>query len=787
MAETKTVTTRSDPVARRWRTPEWSVFGVAMAAYLTATLLQVLPLLGDLSHRLPSDPGDPVLNAWILWWDAHAWPLTMRWWNAPAFYPAAGVLSFSEHLLGIAFFTAPIQWLSGSPVLAYNLAFIASFPLSAGAMYLLVRDLTGRHDVAFVAGAAYGFSPYRVAQIAHLQMLFSFWLPLALLGLHAGLRGRRWGFPAAAACWLMQGLANGYLLLFFPVLAAFWLLWFTASRPRLLARAVGWFAAAGILVLPFLLGYLRYHNTYSFARSPAEIARFSADVSAVFASSRHLKLWDTLLKPAPEGELFPGFVILALASLAAVWTAWSTRIWTMFRLDAVQAPLVRRFRLAMAGAALVWGLLAVASWATGGFAIPLGFTSIPVVNPTKPFELALLAAGIYRLTGLRRGTTSHVDRVMAFYVLGAILSFLLCLGPSPTFMGRPFWHGPIKAPYALLLMLPGYDGLRVPARFGLLFVMCLAIAGALFLARLLPKRPAGWAAAVLLGGFVIAEGWAGPIPVVPSPLNQPAPWMDSVAGARAVLELPMKTTRENTAAMLRSTAYDKPVLDGYSGYLPPTALILQSAIRQDDIDALEALGAEGPIAVVLHTTQMKDGALEAQFDASPDFVRRGEWADTRLYWFRAPAAPIRPVGPSLPIAHLRASPRPDEAQRMIDGRLETRWATNGPQRGGESVTVDLGTSHAVGSIVLDLGSFAGDYPRLLQVDVSEDGVVWTAGFRSSTSGLAMQGALRTPRSVPIILPVRAQARYIRLTQLGSDDRMYWSIAELSVHAPAMAP
>ena len=227
----------------------------AFAAYLAVTLIQLLPLLRDLLHQLPSDPGDPVLNTWILWWNAHAWPLTTSWWDAPAFYPAPGALSFSEHLVGLTPLTTPIQWLSGSPELAYNVAFIVSFPLSAIAMHLLVRELTGRDDVAFVAGAAFGFSPYRVAQLAHLQVLFSFWMPLALLGLHKGLRGRRWGFPFAAACWLMQGLANGYLLLFFPIVAGLWLVWFMARQPRALATAPGPVRGGrGLVTLPFLIG-----------------------------------------------------------------------------------------------------------------------------------------------------------------------------------------------------------------------------------------------------------------------------------------------------------------------------------------------------------------------------------------------------------------------------------------------------------------------------------------------------------------------------------------------------
>ncbi|HVB38746.1 MAG TPA: discoidin domain-containing protein [Vicinamibacterales bacterium] len=763
------------------------MFYAAVAIYLLATLVQLYPLLRDLRHQLPSDPGDPVLNTWILWWDAHVWPLTARWWNAPAFYPAPGVLSFSEHLFGISLFTAPIQWLSGSPELAYNVAFVLSFPLSAIAMHLLVRDLTGRDEIAFVAGAAYGFSPYRVAQIAHIQVLWAFWLPLALLGLHAGLRGRRWGFPVAAACWLMQGLANGYLLLFFPVLAAFWLLWFTGRRPRTFAVALGWFAVAGLLVLPFLLGYLKFHSTYDLTRPLSEIEFYSPDVSGIFASSYRLKLWGEILKPSPEGQLFPGFIILALAAAGAVWAASTTRLLAIFRPNAVGGRL-RWFRLFAGTVALLWGLLALLSWLTGGFSIHLGFAAIPVFNPVKPLEVMIVAAVLYALTGLGATSASRVDRVTIFYLLAAALMFVMCLGPAPTFLGKAFWPpGPLKAPYGWLLMLPGYDGLRVPSRFASLFILCLTVAAALVLARMLPRRRYAPVVAGILGCLVIAEGWFGPVPVVPSPLSQPAPWISDVGGARAVLELPMGDTPRDVAAMLRGSVHGKPVVNGYSGYFPPHERVLATSLRGGDLTGLEALGAYGPIAVILRTDKDRGGMLQAGFAASPDFVRRGTWPDLALYWLTSPPAPEPPLGPALPIAKLNASLWPADVSRMIDGRLDTRWATGGPQRGGEWVLVDLGATRQVGSVVMEVGRSAGDYPRALQVEVSDDGASWTPVFHGSVAGLAVQAALRHPRSMPIAVPVRARARYIRLTQLGQDDQMYWSIAELSVRGPATAP
>ena len=57
-------------------------------------------------------------------------------------------LAFSENLLGIALFTAPIQWVTGNPVVVHNLAHLASYVLAGGGMYLLALSLTGSRPEA---------------------------------------------------------------------------------------------------------------------------------------------------------------------------------------------------------------------------------------------------------------------------------------------------------------------------------------------------------------------------------------------------------------------------------------------------------------------------------------------------------------------------------------------------------------------------------------------------------------------------------------------------------------
>ena len=112
-----------------------------LLAFLALAVFWTWPLARHLSTRIPHDPGDPILNIWLLWWNAHAIPFTERWWNPPIFFPMRGALALSEHLAGIGLVTTPLQWLHANALSAYNIAFILSFALSGFFTFFLVRRL----------------------------------------------------------------------------------------------------------------------------------------------------------------------------------------------------------------------------------------------------------------------------------------------------------------------------------------------------------------------------------------------------------------------------------------------------------------------------------------------------------------------------------------------------------------------------------------------------------------------------------------------------------------------
>jgi hypothetical protein len=291
----------------------WALLGFsALAIYWT------WPVAANLNTRIPHDPGDPVLNIWILWWNAQAIPLTSAWWNAPMMWPMPGSMALSEHLLGLSVVATPLQLLGANPIAAYNVCLLLTYALSGFFAYLLGRRLTGSTLAGICAGVAFGFSPYRASQLAHIQVLSAQWMPLALLGLHAFLEtgARRW-LVVFGIAWLLQALSNGYFLLFFPVLVGAWLMWFIDWRraPRRGLAIVAAWVIASLPLVPILLKYHDVHARLGLVSKVAEIREFSAVPASFLHAPPLIRFWREGPAHTHEQYLFMGFTVVVLAAI----------------------------------------------------------------------------------------------------------------------------------------------------------------------------------------------------------------------------------------------------------------------------------------------------------------------------------------------------------------------------------------------------------------------------------------------------------------------------------------
>jgi hypothetical protein len=581
-------------------------FGLAAALYFLLTIALTWPLVLHPGSRVPNDLGDSLLNMFLLAWNAHNVPLTTHWWNLPQFYPIPGTMAFSEHLLGLSLIATPIIAATGNVLLAYNAAFFLSFPLCAIGAHLLAYRITRRHDLAIVAGLAYGFAPYRMAQFSHVQVLSSYWMPFSLLGLHQFVEQPRWRYLVLfAASWYLQALACGYYLFYLSVLIGLWLLWFATGRIRWAdfgRLLVAWGVAIAALV-PFALGYLKYQGAYGLRRWPDEIQAFSADVASILTASGNLRLWGWLrMIDRPESSLFPGTVLI-LVILAGIIMAWAAAAHANMRR-------LRATRLVLLGAAL-FGLIASVPLWYGPLKLEIfGIRLLSVRSPQKPFSVAVLLAVIAFVMhpSIRAGWQRRSS--LAFYALAAVAMWLFSLGPAPTFMGKPLLY---KAPYAWLMLMPGVEGVRVPARFWILATLCLAIAASVALGHIVQRAERlRTALVVIVSCLIVAEAWPSALALL-----EPPSWRPSHTSAASRVELPIRSG-DDLVALYRATEHRRPLVNGYSGYFAPHYGALVDLLQRHEPAVLTQLASFGDVEAVVNHDGDQDGGWRAFLGRLPN-------------------------------------------------------------------------------------------------------------------------------------------------------------------------
>jgi len=766
--------TTSTHVSKTQRT--WRAYAFAGAVYSTLAVALTFPLVLHLSSVMPHDLGDPLLSTTILWWNAHVPWFTQRWWNGPAFFPAPGFLALSDPRLGESLIATPLQWLGCSPVTAYNLTLLATFPLSALAAHWLAFVVTGRHDASVICGLAYGFYPFRVAHLPHLELLAAFGMPAALAALHRyhGTRRRGWLIAFAIAL-VVQGLCSSYYLLFFSVFLGLWLLWFTRrDNARTLRGIVLAGGAAFVALVPLAVGYSRIHAHYGFTRPLTEIQRFSADATSILTTSPLVLLWGWTARWAKsEGELFPGATIAILAIVGVV-LAYRRHRSAHDRVDRLS------FWLLPIGAACA--AIAVCGWVYAPWRISLGVARASSDAPFKPMTLALVAIAAWLGASSQiRGAYARRS-VFAFYAIAAAVLFLCSLGPKPTFAGHQFMYQP---PYAWLMRLGIFESIRVPARFAMPAMLALAMTGALAFdrVRLEPSARRTLAAAVMIG--IVADGWIHglPLPAVPEFWNA-----SRADGFAAVLELPLGEPSGDFSAMFRTIDHRHPTVNGSSGFEPQNYAPLRTALDERDPAAFEGFPPKSRLLVVVDRRNDQRSELDRFLVSNPRVTRLPPDPRWAFYALEPPAAEAPPCGDDpLPIVSIADAHGAVDLGSLTDHDTHTWWTTPQPQQLGDRLAIDLGSTSHPCAVSVSVGESLTSYPRKLAVDTSVDGAAWTLVATRRTAGLTMKAALDDPRHVNIVIPITpTAARYVRLRIDETSATAPWRVTEVAVRGARAA-
>jgi hypothetical protein len=612
---------------------------LATLGYLVAALAMTWPLVLGLGRDIPSDLGDPVLNCWILGWDmthmlrflAGDLRAFQGFWDANIYHPDPLALAYSEHLVPQALQALPLYALTGRLVLCHNILFLSTFVLSGLGAFLLVRELTGSSRAAFVAGLVYAFAPYRIAQYNHLQVLSSQWMPFAFYGLRRHFATHRL-FPLAGAALAVaaQGLSCGYYLLFFTPFAAAYVVFEAMERGILtearLLRTTGLAAAAVIaMTVPFLRPYLEVRSGGGLLREPWEVEQFSADVWSYVTAPPAQRLWGRLLQvlPRPECTLFPSVVPILLAGTGVV--AHARAGWAAGRRLPLAAASLGRvggaLSVALACVALLQVLVIVGLLA----GLPMSFPGVSVRSlPRAALILVFATAALLLISPRARALVRGEEgSAVGFWLLSTAAAFTLSLGPTMTTGGRPLGAGP----YAFLYdHVPGYDGLRVPARFAMLVALFLAVLAGIG-ARALERRPRGSRLVVLAGVLFLCEATS-------IPMERNVPFRDPtyrklpdrlLAGAEtpaiyrevahlpreAVLaEFPFGSPPWELRYMFYSTSHWRRLVNGFSGGGPRSYNERAAALARPFADgdrAWRALAGSGATHAIVHEWAWRHG------------------------------------------------------------------------------------------------------------------------------------------------------------------------------------
>ena len=559
--------------------------------YVIVGAAYTLPVLPLGATHIASDPYDPMLNASILWWNATVIPFTAGWWNPPYYHPTLGISAFTENLVGVSVVASPVYWLTGNPLSTYNFAFFASWPLSAFTAYLLALAILRRHDAAALAGLAYGFTPYRHAELGHLQMLSTYWMPLVLFAMHRFLEERRgrW-LVLLGAAWILQVLANGYMLFFGAVIVGGWLIYFcsTPATWRAAPALVAALGLANVALLPVLWRYHVVHQQFGLRRAFDEAVAFSAVPSDFISASRivarlalgaardrrqhvsryhrarpgHLRLCLSVRAQtgrAPAAPPSPQGSDLAAGAVEPCRNRCDGRLWTLA--SRTRRRDSSRHRSRPCGQRLHTGRnSSLRSFATGA-------------GGCRPaFAVCLL-----------HGCRGRLCQCLSF---GPLLRF----GQTVLLDGMP---------YAWLMALPGFDQVRVPNRFWMLGTLCLAVAAAAAFNRWSPtigrRRQA---MSTLFAIAILADAWTTGFPMAVAPIQ----WtrVERRDRPEPIIELPLGPEWD-AAATFRGLRHRRGVVNGVSGYDPPHYMPLQDGLNRREPDVLLALSSLGPIVAIVNS------------------------------------------------------------------------------------------------------------------------------------------------------------------------------------------
>ncbi|MFL6234582.1 MAG: hypothetical protein ACJ76N_15730 [Thermoanaerobaculia bacterium] len=527
----------------------WLVWAAIAAAYSLVTLIYLRPIWSVGGDRLAPSLDDPLFNLYVLKWSAHQIRLGLPGlWNANLFYPTHGTLTLSDHLLGPAAQLALFLLVVPNAIAGYNFLLFTAFVGTALAVCWVCRRAGLSWPAAVLAGWMYTFSPFRLTQVAHLQLLIAQWAPLTLWFWDRLLAERTVRNAALFLVFYLLHVTGGCYLAYMihvPLLAILVSRTLAEGRGLLSLRSLRVLVpvalVAGVAVAALFLPYRNFSRSLGLVRTEGEIRELGATPASY-------------LSPAREGLYF--------------------------------GPEVRNF-LRRAG-------------------VPLG----ALYKPERVLFAGFLPTALF-LVGVAGRWRRRREEPLSPWERGLALSGLLCFALTFSWVYAP-----------LMRVVPGMNGMRVPARFyafASLTLVFFAGRGIDLLRERVSGRRSRAALVALLGAGLLVELTPQPLRWRPLDREEEFPavyrWIAAEPSVRALVELPIHSDTRENAYIYHSTLHWKPLANGYSGYMPPEHERLAGAIHfvpeQDGLGLLRELGVSH---LVIHAESPRRVAVLRDWD-----------------------------------------------------------------------------------------------------------------------------------------------------------------------------
>ena len=692
---------------------------IVLGIFVVLTLLMTYPTVFHMGSGV-KDLGDPLLNTWIMAWNAQKiLNLDIEdYFDANIFYPHKRTLAYSEHLFTQSLIGLPVLLVSQNPVFAYNFCLLFSFFTSGLGMFFLARYLTRSPYSGMVAGIIFAFSPFMFAHLGHLQVITAGGIPMAFLYLHKFLRYEQSKHLLLFSLFfLLQVLANGYYALYLSLFAGLYILVYLITEKRY--TALKFWAKITVFVLivvavagPFFRQYFLVRKEMGFARKMGE----HANLTSFLATSPFNRLYGELTSPflKQEGELFPGILAVVLAVLGFTY---------MLRNDRKKKSVVKKHGIIYSSILLLSFLFTFGS--KGPYIllhkfVP-GFDGLRVASRFHifvMFSLAVLSAfglkALVSLPFLRTKRASFVAFSLTFLILVEYFSVPVPVRKVRVKEDIPEvykWLATQKENFAIIELPLPKPGKRVGQ------IECPRLHFSTY----------HWKK--------IVNGYSGYFP----------PLYDELK--RRWQSMPLEQNIED----LRSLGVRYVIFHSFLYKPDEFENVMNELRRLESRCILVTQLEEACIYELIYIPE--EGLGKYYLDRSCPLPRKDWTAFSNV--------------------------KSHKTRLAYDGALSTRWET-GPQRKGHFFELDLGQVRKISGFSLKLGTKPLDFPRGYRVEVSTDRKNWEIVAQEKMTILPITAFLRASDLSSDVVFSTVDARYIKITNTGEDEVYYWSIYEMDV-------